>query len=97
MLDSGENEGMGNDAFRKLLNEFNATYTYNEKFKEYVDSNYSYTIDLYGAKTFRVDDMKEAKKFWKQNQKKHPNYPWFNEVYEAYEWIDNMPISGYEY
>jgi hypothetical protein len=51
----------------------------------------------YGESCFRLEDIKTAKKFWKSNQKKHPNYPWFNETNEVDSWIDNMPIGGYEY
>jgi hypothetical protein len=88
---------MTNEAFHKLCIGFNATYTYNDKFREYVDANFKGKTNLYGDKEFSNDDMKAARKFWKANQKNHPNYPWFDLPYDAYEWIDNMPVGGYEY
>lgn len=88
---------MSNEAFHKLWNGFNATYEWNEKFREYVDENFVPTNEDNGIKHFCVEDMKTARKFWKQNEKKHPNYPWFNDHYDAYIWIDNMPFGGYEY
>ena len=88
---------MCNSAFSKLMREWNANYKYNDKFKEYADSNFQHHTDIYGGEQFNINDMKEARKFWKQNAKKHPNYPWFADYYEAYEWIDKMPIGGYVY
>lgn len=88
---------MCNDAFHKLITGFNVTYEWNEKFQDYVDSNFACKIGSYGEKYFSTDDMKKARKFWKQNAKKHPNYPWFDLLCDVYEWIDNMPIGGYEY
>lgn len=89
---------MDNNAFHKLSVGFNTTYENNEKFREYVDANFPHTINrLYGNKEFSTEDMKKARKFWKQNVKKHPNYPWFDLPYDAYEWVDNMPFGGYEY
>lgn len=88
---------MCNSAFAKLMREWDANYKYNDKFKEYVDSHFYHHTDIYGEEQFKLDDMKEARKFWKQNAKKHPNYPWFADYSEAYDWIDNMPFGGYEY
>lgn len=88
---------MDNNAYHKLCTGFDTTYEYNDKFREYVDANFEGIPNMYGSVDFRLEDMKAARKFWKANQKKHPNYPWFDMPYDVDEWIDNMPIGGYEY
>ena len=89
---------MTNSAYHKLVTGFEATYNNNDYFKKYVDENFKGTIDvIYGNLVFSTEDMKAARKFWKQNQKAHPNYPWFDHPYDTYEWVENMPFGGYEY
>lgn len=88
---------MSNSAFAKLMLEWDANYTYNERFKEYANSNYPHHTNMYGEEVFSTEDMKSARKFWKQNVKSHPNYPWFADYAEVDEWIDNMPMGGYAY
>ena len=88
---------MSNATFHRLMNEWDVNYKYNDKFREYADANYPHRTNMYGLESFRTDDMVAARKFWKQNAKKHPNYPWFADYQEAYDWIDAMPFGGYEY
>lgn len=88
---------MSNSAFHKLVTGFETTYKYNEYFREYVDANFKGRINMYRSISFTTEDMKAARTYWKKNQKKHPNYPWFDIPDDAYKWIDNMPFGGYEY
>ena len=87
---------MTNKAFNDLRLGFDTTYTYNEYFKKYVDANFQGHKNMYGSIDFSTEDMKTARKFWKQNAKNHSNYPWLMPE-EVEDWIDKMPFGGYEY
>ena len=60
---------MTNKAFNDLRLGFDTTYTYNEYFKKYVDTNCQGHKNMYGSIDFSTEDMKTARKFWKQNAK----------------------------
>ena len=72
---------MTNSAFHTLCYEFNLNYTYNDKFREYVNNNYTSHIDsIYGTTEFSTDDMKSARTYWKKTYKKiAPNSPWLKD------------------
>ena len=88
---------MCNATFAKLMLEWDVNYTHNDKFREYVNANYTHHTNMYGEKVFSTEDMCSARKYWQNNAKSHPNYPWFKDYTEVGTWIENMPMGGYQY
>ena len=87
---------MTNTTFHKLRLEFNITYEYNDRFRDYVDANFEPFTNMYGSVEFSTQDMKTARDYWRKNYKKiAPNYPIFRDYSEVDAWIDAMPFGGY--
>ena len=60
---------MTNVAFNKLRYEFDLNYMFNEEFKEYCNNSGIMYSGFYGEITARVEDMKNARSFWKKSKK----------------------------
>lgn len=66
---------MSNAAFHKLHYEFDLNYTFNPEFKDYCDNSGIMYAGFYGENTASVENMKQARTFWKKSKK-----TWLEEI-----------------
>ena len=80
---------MSNNAFHNLVYEFELNMSYNEDFHKYAMETYSHTPDpIYGNEQFSMNDMKAAKKGWKQKMKKDTSLFWFKNSDDIDKWLE---------